>query len=146
MCFPSEGSCGNIESSFSNLAEFFPPKKQSFSRWTSELDTKNAYFSKRHKLFLGTRRMRFWQHGRNIFKNWPKNFSSKSEIDKKTMTLSEKILFSNWCRGHVKCSFDRLAKFFWQKAEKFYLSVHNCWKKWKFFPGIFLPLNVRVEL
>ena len=57
----------------------------------------------------------------------------------------QKILFSNWCHGHVKCNFDSLAKFFWQKAEKSYLNVQNCWKKWKVFPGFFLPLNVRIE-
>ena len=53
----------------------FHEKRPNFSRSTFKHDTKNTMFSNRYKVFLGTQRMRFWQHGRKNINIWPKNFS-----------------------------------------------------------------------
>ena len=49
----------------------FSDNGPNFSWSTLKQVTKNTIFLNRYKVFLGTRRMRVWQHGRINFNNWP---------------------------------------------------------------------------
>ena len=89
----------------------FHDKRPNVSRSTFKHDLKNTIFWNRYDMFVGTRRIRFWQHGRKNFNNWPKDFSSKSENNRRNLHFFKQYYFSSNCSfEHLECSFENPGK------------------------------------
>ena len=119
----------------------FYDKKPNFSRSTFKHNTKTTKVSERYKMFLGTRRLRFWQHGRKNFKKWPKDSSSKSKNTRRKLLFSNKKI-SSVCSCEISdFSFGYPAKLWSTKGWNVVARNPNVMKRPLFIQKTFSSLN-----
>ena len=120
---------------------FWQKPKKVFTQYPKLLEDlivffrENIYFYS--KSSYGNTECSFENPARKFIDKQFKSSTSKSGCDKETMMLSKNSFFKTVPLDTLNAVLTALRNFFWQKAEKSYLNVQNCWKNWKFFPGFF---------
>ena len=100
--FSSEYSSGHLECSFENPAGKFSPKGRKFFAQCPKMMKKKVFFSKILlfvKIFFWTRRMQFWQPGRNFLVSFWKELSFS---EKNLIFFQNRLRWPICCRMRIK--------------------------------------------